>query len=98
MPEDLIYDGIVDELIDAGYGDRVIGLTKEAAFIEGDKVKAKTWMKRAGVPVAPFEVTDAKDLQQIKGIVTKLHTPSWWRSFQISLQCRRQRFPTCFSD
>jgi phosphoribosylamine---glycine ligase len=70
MPEDLIYDGIVNELIDAGYGDRVIGLTKEASFIEGDKVKAKTWMKRAGVPVAPFKVADAKDLQQIKRIVT----------------------------
>ncbi|MBW1826388.1 MAG: hypothetical protein JRI78_05165, partial [Deltaproteobacteria bacterium] len=41
MPEDLIYEGIVDELIEAGYDDRVIGLTKEAAFIEGDKVKAK---------------------------------------------------------
>ena len=70
MPEDLIYDGIVNELIDAGYGDRVIGLTREAAFIEGDKVKAKTWMKRAGVPVAPFKVADAKNLHQIKGIVT----------------------------
>ena len=71
MPEDLIYEGIVDELIEAGYGDRVIGLTKEAAFIEGDKVKAKIWMRRAGVPVAPFKVADAKNLQQIKGIVTK---------------------------
>jgi len=71
MPEDLIYDGIVDELIEAGYGDRVIGLTKEAAFIEGDKVKAKIWMKRAGVPVAPFKVADAKNLEQIKGIVTE---------------------------
>jgi phosphoribosylamine--glycine ligase len=70
MPEDLIYDGIVNELIDAGYGDRIIGLTKEASFIEGDKVEAKTWMKRAGVPVAPFEVVDARDLLQIKRIVT----------------------------
>ncbi|MBW2197096.1 MAG: hypothetical protein JRE07_02785, partial [Deltaproteobacteria bacterium] len=71
MPEDLIYEGIVDELIEAGYDDRVIGLTKEAAFIEGDKVKAKIWMRRAGVPVAPFKVADAKNLQQIKRIVTK---------------------------
>ena len=70
MPEDLIYDGIVNELIDAGYGDRVIGLTREASFIEGDKVKAKIWMKRAGVPVAPFKVANAKNLQQIKRIVT----------------------------
>ena len=30
MPEDLIYEGIVNELIEAGYGDQVIGLTKEA--------------------------------------------------------------------
>jgi phosphoribosylamine--glycine ligase len=71
MPEDLIYEGIVDELIEAGYGDQVIGLTKEAAFIEGDKIKAKIWMRRAGVPVAPFKVADAKNLQQIKRIVTK---------------------------
>ncbi len=71
MPEDLIYEGIVDELIEAGYGDQVIGLTKKAAFIEGDKVKAKIWMRRAGVPVAPFKVADAKNLEQIKRIVTK---------------------------
>ncbi|MBW1851123.1 MAG: hypothetical protein JRJ15_06770 [Deltaproteobacteria bacterium] len=71
MPEDLIYEGLVNELIEAGYGDQVIGLTKEAAFIEGDKVKAKVWMRRAGVPVAPFKVADAKNLQQIKKIVTK---------------------------
>ena len=70
MPEDLVYEGIVNELIEEGYGDRVVGLTKEAAFIEGDKVKAKVWMRRAGVPVAPFKVADARDLQQIKGIVT----------------------------
>ena len=69
MPEDLLYEGLVNELIEAGYGDQIIGLTKEAAFIEGDKVKAKAWMKRAGVPVAPFEVADAKNLQQIKSIV-----------------------------
>jgi len=71
MPEDLIYEGLVDEIIAAGYGDRVVGLTKEAAFIEGDKAKAKIWMSRSGVPVAPFEITDAKDLQQIKKIVTE---------------------------
>ncbi len=71
MPEDLFYEGLVNELIEDGYGDQVLGLTKEAAFIEGDKVKAKVWMERAGVPVAPFKVTDAKNLQQIKEIVTK---------------------------
>lgn len=70
MPEDLIYEGIVDELIEAGYGEQVVGLTREAAFIEGDKIKAKIWMKRAGVPVAPFEVVNAKDLQGIKRFVT----------------------------
>ena len=70
MPEDLLYEGLVDELISAGYGDRVVGLTKEAAFIEGDKVTAKEWMQRAGVPVAPFKVADARDLQEVKSIVT----------------------------
>jgi phosphoribosylamine---glycine ligase len=70
MPEDLLYQGLVNELIEAGYGDRVIGLEKDAAFIEGDKIKAKTWMKSAGVPVAPFEVADARDLQQVKNRVT----------------------------
>ena len=41
MPEDLLYEGLVNELIEAGYDDHVIGLTKEAAFIEGDKVRQK---------------------------------------------------------
>lgn len=69
MPEDPLFEGLVNELIEAGYGEQVMGLTKESAFIEGDKIKAKAWMKRAGVPVAPFKAVNAKDLQQVKRVI-----------------------------
>ena len=38
MPEALLFDGLVDEVEAAGFGDRTVGLKKSAAFIEGDKI------------------------------------------------------------
>ena len=41
MPEALFFDGLVDEIEAAGYGNQVLGLKQAAAFIEGDKIKCK---------------------------------------------------------
>jgi len=53
MPEALLFEGMVDRVAEAGFGDRVIGLTQEGAFIEGDKIRCKELCDEAGVPVAP---------------------------------------------
>ncbi|OGE88054.1 MAG: hypothetical protein A2760_01315 [Candidatus Doudnabacteria bacterium RIFCSPHIGHO2_01_FULL_50_67] len=53
MPEALQIDGFVDRMTEAGFGDRVAGLTAAASFIEGDKVTCKQLCASARVPVAP---------------------------------------------
>ena len=61
MPEALLFDGLVDEVESAGFGDRIVGLKKDAAFIEGDKIKCKELCQQAGIPVATsWEAVDAK--------------------------------------
>ena len=52
MPEALLFEGLVDMVAEAGFGDRVIGLSKAGAFIEGDKLKGKELCRKAGIPVA----------------------------------------------
>jgi phosphoribosylamine--glycine ligase len=62
MPEALLFDGLVDEVAAAGFDDRIVGLTKSAAFIEGDKIKCKALCREAGIPVAAsWAEVDAKD-------------------------------------
>ena len=69
MPEALLFDGLVDEVEAAGFGDRIVGLKKDAAFIEGDKIKCKELCREADIPVAAsWEAVDAKDY------ATVLHT------------------------
>jgi phosphoribosylamine--glycine ligase len=69
MPEALLFDGLVDEVEAAGFGDRIVGLNKSAAFIEGDKIKCKALCREAGIPVAAsWAEVDAKDYS------TLLHT------------------------
>ena len=69
MPEALLFDGLVDEVEAAGFGDRIVGLKKSAAFIEGDKIKCKELCREAGIPVAAsWAEVDAKDY------ATLLHT------------------------
>jgi len=69
MPEALLFDGLVDEVEAAGFGDRIVGLNKSAAFIEGDKIKCKALCREAGIPVAAsWADVDAKDYS------TLLHT------------------------
>jgi len=66
MPETLLFEGIVDRVTAAGFGDQILGLTKEAAFIEGDKIRCKKLCQEAGVPVAPaWTEVDARDYKSI---------------------------------
>lgn len=53
MPESLLFDGLVDQVAQAGYGERILGVRKTGAFIEGDKIRCKHLCREAGVPVAP---------------------------------------------
>jgi phosphoribosylamine---glycine ligase len=52
MPEALLFDGMVDTVAAAGFGDRILGLDKAGAFIEGDKIRCKELCREAGIPVA----------------------------------------------
>ncbi len=66
MPEALLFDGLVDAVEQAGFGDHIIGLTRSAAFIEGDKIECKKLCRDAGIPVAAsWSEVDAKDYQHI---------------------------------
>lgn len=62
MPEALIFNGLVDMVAAAGFGDRIIGLDHQGAFIEADKIACKKFCREAGIPVAPaWAEVDAKD-------------------------------------
>ncbi len=66
MPEALLFEGLVDALEHAGFGDHVIGLRKSGAFIEGDKIGCKKFCREAGIPVATsWNEVDAKDYQDL---------------------------------
>jgi phosphoribosylamine--glycine ligase len=66
MPEDLFYQGLVDRVCEAGYGEKIAGLTQKASFIEGDKIKAKEFLREAGVPVADaWTAANAKDFESV---------------------------------
>ena len=66
MPEALLFEGVIDALTDAGFGDRIIGLNKDAAFIEGDKLKCKRLCQEAGIPVASaWAEIDAKSYDDV---------------------------------
>ena len=66
MPEALLFEGLIDTVAEAGYGDRIIGLDKGGAFIESDKIKCKELCRQAGISVAAawLEV-DAKNYDLI---------------------------------
>jgi phosphoribosylamine--glycine ligase len=62
MPEALLFEGLVDSVEQAGFGDRIIGLASSGAFIEGDKIECKRLCRDAGIPVADFWTeVDARD-------------------------------------
>lgn len=66
MPEALLFEGLVDRVTEAGFGERIMGLTREAAFIEGDKIRCKQLCDEAGIPVAPaWAQVDARDYTSV---------------------------------
>jgi phosphoribosylamine--glycine ligase len=66
MPEALLFDGLVDRVEAAGFGERIIGLSKAGAYIEGDKLKCKELCREAGIPVAHrWAEVDARDYDAV---------------------------------
>jgi phosphoribosylamine--glycine ligase len=62
MPEALIFQGLVDRVAEAGFGDRLIGPDSRTAFLEADKLACKRFCRDAGLPVAPaWAEADARD-------------------------------------
>jgi len=66
MPEDLLLDGLVDELEEVGLIDRIIGFTRKSSFIEGDKIACKRFCHEYNIPVADkwYEV-DARNYEEV---------------------------------
>ncbi|WDP91469.1 MAG: hypothetical protein HUN04_17900 [Desulfobacter sp.] len=70
MPESLIFNGIVDLMAEKGFGDRVAGLTRAGAFIEGDKIQCKEFCRDTGIPVADeWTVADAASFSEVSRMV-----------------------------
>ena len=68
MPESLVFEGLVDLVAEAGHGGRIIGLSRQAAFVEADKIACKHLCREAGIPVAPAWVeADARDYRSVLG-------------------------------
>jgi len=66
MPEALLFEGLVDAVEEAGFGNHIIGLSKAGAFIEGDKLKCKVLCRKAGIPVAQDWVeVDAQNYEAV---------------------------------
>ena len=59
-------DYVVPMLEAAGFGEHIVGLKKDAAFIEGDKIRCKELCQEANIPVATsWTAADAKDYTTI---------------------------------
>jgi len=72
MPEALIFDGLVDLVMEAGHGGKLIGLERQAAFIEADKIACKRLCREAGIPVAPaWTEVEARDYRAVLGVCLK---------------------------
>jgi phosphoribosylamine---glycine ligase len=66
MPEDLLLDGLVDELEAAGFSDHILGFTQKSAFIEGDKIACKHLCREYNIPVADqWDEVDARDYEMV---------------------------------
>ena len=66
MPEALLFEGLVDRVKEVGFENRILGLSKEAAFVEGDKIRCKELCREGGVPVADEWVkVDAKNKEEV---------------------------------
>lgn len=66
MPEDLLLDGLVDELEEVGLIDRIVGFTRKSSFIEGDKIACKRLCHEYNIPVADkWYAVDARNYDEI---------------------------------
>ena len=55
-------------MAEAGHGGRLIGLNREGAFLEADKLACKRLCREAGIPVAPaWAEVDARDYRAVLG-------------------------------
>ncbi len=69
MPEALQFDGLVDLLEKAGFGERIIGLAARGARLEGDKIYGKRLCRTAGIPVADAWIdVDAKNFGLVREV------------------------------
>jgi phosphoribosylamine--glycine ligase len=75
MPEGLLFEGLVDRVAEAGFGDRLIGLTRAGAEYEADKIAGKRYCVKAGIPVAPaWTEVEARDYPAVlKTCLAYLH-------------------------
>ncbi len=75
MPEGLLFEGLVDRVSEAGYGSRIIGLDKQGAEYEADKIACKRYCQAAGIPVAPaWAEAEARDYSAVlKTCLAYLH-------------------------
>jgi len=67
MPEGLLFEGLVDRVSEAGFGERLIGLGSLGAEYEADKIACKRFCEQVGIPVAPaWTEVDAKDYSAVR--------------------------------
>jgi phosphoribosylamine--glycine ligase len=75
MPEGLLFEGLVDRVTDAGFGDRIIGMAAAGVEYEADKIAGKRYCEKAGVLVAPaWAEVEARDYPAVlKTCLAYLH-------------------------
>ncbi|MEJ2673352.1 MAG: hypothetical protein P8168_14365 [Deltaproteobacteria bacterium] len=67
MPEGLLFEGLVDRVSQAGFGQRLIGLDSRGAECEADKIACKRYCDQAGIPVAPaWTEAEARDYLTVR--------------------------------
>jgi phosphoribosylamine--glycine ligase len=67
MPEGLLFEGLVDQVSEAGFGERLIGLGRLGAEYEADKIACKRYCQAAGIPVAPaWTEVEARDFAAVR--------------------------------
>ena len=75
MPEGLLFEGLVDRVTEAGFGDRIIGVAAAGVAYEADKIAGKRYCEQAGIPVAPaWTEVEARDYPAVlKTCLAYLH-------------------------
>ncbi len=68
MPEALQFDGVVDEVIAAGFGDKIAGFVKKSAYVEGDKIACKELCQEVGIKTANWTTIDLRDYKEFNKI------------------------------